>query len=42
MGLGVLGLESLGGLEFKSLVSDPRPGLRDSGPEMFLGSDLGL
>jgi hypothetical protein len=36
----------LGGLEFESLVLDPsvsdrRPGLGGSKPEMFLGFDLG-
>jgi hypothetical protein len=43
--VGLGGLESLGGLEFESLVSDPsvldsRLGLGGSGPEMFLGSNF--
>jgi hypothetical protein len=44
-GLGLGGLDPTG-LKFESLVSDPsisdlRPGLGVSGPEMLLGFDLG-
>ena len=44
-GLGLGGLDLIG-LKFESMVSDPfvldpRPGLKSSGLEMFLGFDLG-
>ena len=37
--LGLRGLDPIG-LEFESLVSDPRPGLRGLEPEMFMGIDF--